>query len=629
MNLISRLFQDKAIDDIAYHFSRFIAAFADTDDTDVLLAAALVSHATANGDVCLDLGQVAGTEFDAPPDGQSAVVYPEYTVWKDKLSKSSAVGRPGDYKPLILDRAGRLYLYRYWAYEQRLANAILRLKDSPKHLIHSHGLKKRLSDFFPESADSGNREQRLAAVVSLIQPFSIITGGPGTGKTTVVGKIIALMTEQWLPEPPRIVLAAPTGKAAVRLAESIKKVKSALNLCHEISKAIPDSTTTIHRLLQPVPGTPYFRYHSENPLPVDMLVVDEASMVDTALMAKLMDAMPKEAAIIIIGDKDQLASVEAGSVLGDICDRNRIHRFSRGFCSTVENLLGEKIDQKLISNTRSQGLQDHIVHLQKSFRFSEADSIAAFSRSLNAGEDEKAWQILNREQNDRLDCKPVSTRQELFQEIRKIVKHVFIPCITAPDPSEAITRFNHMQILCAVKKGDFGVDGINRMIESLLVHQGWIQRVGDAGGREADWWYHGKPILIIRNDYRLNLFNGDLGITFAEGFDDRQRLSVYFPSPDGGIRQFSINQLPAFETAFAMTVHKSQGSEFNQVILVLPQRDNPLLTRELLYTGATRARKKLLIWGREEVFRTAVRRKIIRHSGLRDALWGAGQGMPE
>jgi len=600
------------IGEIDFHFARFITGLCPQDDPDIFLGAALVSHVTGKGDVYLDLALAAETPLLENSDGPVALKCPQLSIWTEKLWASPVVGRPGQFRPLILDRKNRLYLYRYWDYEKKLSDSVLKRVQADINHIDTAQLKDSLERLFPLNSSDGVDWQKVAALAVMFNKFCVISGGPGTGKTFTVAKILALLREQRGGGRLEIFLAAPTGKAAARLSESIRTAQKTLNCRQDIRDAIPSESYTIHRLLKPIPGSPYFYYNAENPLPADVVVVDEASMVDLALMSKLVAAIPIDARLILIGDKNQLASVEAGSVLGDICDRNRVHGFSERFQKRFEEITGQELHVSADHNKTGSGLQDCIVVLKESFRFAHSSAIGRLSRSVNHGDVEKVIDLLKTPRSD-ISWQDTLNRNNVLQALAKQVVKGYSGYLSTPDPHEALEQLNRFKILCAVNIGPLGVNAVNRLSEQVLSREGFITPEQE--------WYPGRPVLITRNDYHLGLFNGDIGITLRSHDSDKEELWVYFAGDSGEFRRFLPHRLPEHETAFAMTVHKSQGSEFDEVLLVLPEKDYPVLTRELFYTAITRVRERISIWGSEEIISTAISRKIERTSGLRDALW--------
>jgi exodeoxyribonuclease V alpha subunit len=594
---LSLLYESGSFSLIDLRFAEFIAKLAKKSTPDILLAAALVSRHKQAGHICLDLSSLKKAELPVP--------CPEPEEWLVTLRESDAVGHPGEYKPLILDDKGRLYLYRYWDYQEKLAFLIReRVNEAPKDLDRLL-LKEGLDRVFPDNGSNETDWQKVAAFTALTKKFCVISGGPGTGKTATIAKILSLILEQNSRQ--KIALAAPTGKAAARLQESVSRSKKNI-----FSDNIPEPASTLHRLLGTIPGSPYFRYNAKNRLSADVVVIDEASMVDMAMMSKLVQALSPSARLILLGDKDQLASVEAGAVLGDICDTGNIHSFSEAFRRDFRNIA----DGPLSVPSKAQDepkICDCIVQLQKSYRFGEDSGIRAVSHAVNSGEPETALQYMHAEKYKDICWKNLPGSDLLERNLRDAATEGFEDYLKAvDDPFQVFRLFDRFRILCALKSGPFGVPEINKVIERILKRRGLI-----LPDRK---WYKGRPVLITSNDYNLRLFNGDVGIVLPDPGSGGD-LRVFFPNEGEAPRKLHPLRLPEHETVYAMTVHKSQGSEFDKVILLLPDRDSPVLTRELIYTGITRARDRVEIWGTESVFRNAVRRRIERTSGMRDALW--------
>jgi exodeoxyribonuclease V alpha subunit len=616
-NTITTLDNSGIFSEMDIHFARFILRFCVDPDPDIFLAAALVSRATANGDICLNLDFMSETILLEEQAGHDPVFCPPSVKWRQQLKAHTAVGKPGDRCPLILDDHNRLYLYRYWEYETKLSSAIHARATGELSDFRPGKVKACLDRLFP-AGDEGVDYQKVAAVTALRKRFSVITGGPGSGKTHAIAGILALILECTGRDKLNINLTAPTGKAAARLGQSIRQAKEHLNCSCALKDGIPGEVFTIHRLLRPITGTPYFRYNCDNLLPADVVVVDEASMVDLALMSKLLQAVAPDARLLIVGDKDQLASVEAGSVLGDICDRQVIHGYSKDFLEQIEELTG--ISRKYFTQTsaNSPGLQDCIGALQKSYRFSSRSGIGAISRAINLGDIEKSMALLKNPLETAVSWSEIGSQNKLNSQLAPIIIDGYRKYLTIKDPMLAMDAFNEFKILCALKIGPFGVTSVNHLAEQVLLRENLIG--GHPVGSHP--WYKGRPVMITRNDYSLGLYNGDIGITLPDPDASDDRLHVYFQDASGGVRRFLPHRLPEHETVYAMTVHKSQGSEFDHIILILPDKDYPLMTRELIYTGLTRARQKVSIWGTEPVLTTAISRKIERSSGLREALWG-------
>lgn len=612
---------------IDVHFARLLSRLNREAVPELVFAAAMVSRSTREGHICLNLREVAGKSLANDPE---ALLCPNLLDWSEKLLESAVVGRPGEYKPLILDHGHRLYLYRYWRYQHNLAEAIkARLAGPPPGgntaAFGGAVLPSLLDRLFPSPPGGDVDWQKVAALAALSKTFCVISGGPGTGKTTTVAKILALLLEHDPSGNRRVAMAAPTGKAAARLEEAIKDAKQELNCPKPVKQAIPETASTIHRLLGAIQGSPYFRHHEGNPLPVDVLVVDEASMVDLALMSKLFQALPPSARVVLLGDKDQLASVEAGAVLGDICETGERASFSEDFVRAVEVLCSCRLDREFNTEHPTEKPKDCIIQLQKSYRFSDASGIGLLSQKVRDSDVSGAMTILEAEKFRDVSWHKISSGSLLADSIRSQVSEGFrdyfqeIEKIRFQPGGEAVTRIQEVfrlltkfRILCAVREGFCGVAALNDLVEHLFEKHLFL--------RKDRAWYVGRPILISRNDYNLRLFNGDVGIFLPDLFTGTGSR-VFFAGPEGRFRAFHPLRLPEHETVYAVTVHKSQGSEFSNVMFILPDRDSPLLTRELVYTAITRAKERVSLWGQESVFRTAVSRSTRRLSGLSDELW--------
>jgi exodeoxyribonuclease V alpha subunit len=609
--VLNRLYDNGILSALDIHFARFLSRLADKNVSGLSLAASLVSSYTRQGHVCLDLSSVEGKELLQGENGIDPVVCPELNTWCKQLRETAVVGNPGEYKPLILDDRSRLYLFRYWEYQEKLA-------DSIRRRIHDTGvdsdiglLKEELIRLFPFNETEEINWQRVAAFTALTKQFCVISGGPGTGKTSIVATILALLLKQAKSERLRIALIAPTGKAAAKLQEAIRSMKTKLACPNSIKEEIPEEASTIHRMLGFIPDSPYFRHNAKNTLPVDVVVVDEASMVDLALMSKLIQALPLQARIMLLGDKDQLASVEAGAVLGDICDTGTEHSFSQGFCKDCKEVTGYTIHTQQNVTPESE-IRDCIIQLEKNYRFGSDSGIGAVSYAVNTGDGDRAIKCMKSAVYEDITWKSLPHPNDLPQVIKATIIQGYGDYLRARNPFEVFQVFERFQILCAIRQGPFGVAALNILAEKILREESLIN--------PDRRWYPGRPVLITRNDYTLRLFNGDMGIVLSDPSVNNE-LRVFFPSTDGTVKKFHPFRLPEHETVYAMTVHKSQGSEFDKVLLVLPDRESPVLTRELIYTSITRAKKSVEIWGNENVFRTAVSRYIERTSGLRDALW--------
>ena len=542
----------------------------------------LLSQAVGQGHVCLDLEEIAG-QLARVPGREEPLRLPDAASLITALRSLPTLGRPGEHRPLILDDADRLYLYRYFRYEAQLSDAIRARAASESVGPDDAALAAQLDRYFAPSKNTEDR-QRQAALTALRWRFSVISGGPGTGKTTTVVRILGLLLESPGGERLRIAMAAPTGKAAARLASSIAALRESLPCTDEVKRAVPGQVTTIHRLLGTLPGSTGFRHNERNPLPCDAVIVDEASMVDLPLMTALVSALPPQARLILIGDRDQLASVEAGAVLGDICRAAESPGSAVAGCVTV---------------------------LDRNYRFGDGSGIAALSRAVNAGDDREALRLLaDAGSSPAISTEPTPTRDTMKKRLAAPVLEGFRAYLEAETPAEALRLFDRFRILTALREGPWGATGMNHAAETLLHEAGLLTSSAP--------FYRVRPVLVTENDYIHKLFNGDTGIILPDPKTGHFR--AFFAAPDGTIRAIPPEFLPRHETAFAMTVHKSQGSEFDRVLMVLPPDDTILLTRELIYTGITRAKQSVTIWSEETVFSAAVKRRTERRSGLRERL---------
>lgn len=560
-------------------------------------AVKLVSAHTGKGHICLDLTTVAGCAVE---EGQVEVL-PSLKELAGILLESGVVGRPGDNSPLILD-SPLLYLQRYYQYEKAISSFVLdRAARSVDGDVERVG--NIVTRLFPEDpGDDGINWQKVASLAAFSKSLSVISGGPGTGKTTTVARLLALCLEMEEEKELKIMLAAPTGKAAARLQEALARAKEALPCSEELKGRMTAEAMTVHRLLGR--GRAGFQYNEENPLSADIVVVDEASMVDLPLMARLMAAIPEKCRLILLGDRHQLASVQPGAVFGDLCQAARTG-FSHHF-----NAYASGAGIAPLPVEEDDRLSDLYVELKKSYRFKKDSGIFAVSIAVKEGAGEKALALMKDEKFadvrwrdlDGMERDVFST--QLVARVQDHMKYV----LDASSPEEALPRMNSFAVLCARRHGRLGVKNINSLATAALA--------GDRAGA-ADW-YHGRPVMVRRNHYGRQLYNGDSGLFWGEN-DETGLVQVYF-AIGSSIREFLPQQLPDHETAYAMTVHKSQGAEFEHVLLILPDEPSQVVTSELIYTALTRARKSIEVWGSEAAFKDAVSTKVIRRSGLVKAL---------
>ena len=590
------------------HFADFIKAAATADTAVLWVLTAILSNGVGSGDTCLDLKQVAGKEIKI---GDVVTPIPVFDELSSLLQKSAVVGTKADCRPLILDPTGRLYLYRYWHYEHGLAQTLLD-KGSSIATYDAVVVKDGLERLFPAKMGTQIDWQQVATLAAIRKKFCVISGGPGTGKTSTVVKIIALLLEQPTKHPLRIALAAPTGKSAARLKESISQMVGQLNCSATIKGQIPTDVLTIHRLLGYISGSVQFRHNQENQLPYDVVIIDEASMVPLTLMAKLVAALKPAARFILLGDKNQLASVDAGAVLGAICGSHKTEPFSTSFNQLVNSMQsGDKVSLP-VSPDPIPILVDTQIILKLNYRFGDTSGIDALSKAINCGDGTEALSLLDNQAFGDVNWQQASAPTKLPHQLTKLVISGYEKYLTATTVAESLAFFDQFRILCPLRQGDYGVDSINALVEKILVNAGLINL--------QQRWYHGRPVMVTVNDYNLQLFNGDIGIVRQES-ETSTTQRVFFPAANGELRSIPVTRLPAHETVYAMTVHESQGSEFERLLLLLPNYDSEKLTRELLYTAVTRAKLQVNIWGERRSFVAATARQINRSSGLEDALW--------
>lgn len=626
MTLLDELRATALLLPVDLHFARTLLRIAGEEDETMALAAALLSRHLRQGHVCLDLERIDREGLSLHDDDGNAIAglsLPTTGELLQALEASSLVGEDEVATPLVLDAQRRLYLRRLWAQQRSLALAIRQRAESEAYAWPEQELDAALDRLFPGSSNSepttsgaagaGKPDRQRQAVERAARyGFSVISGGPGTGKTFTVVKILALLVEASLRRgapAPRIRLAAPTGKAAARLVESIRNAKSKLNAGPAVLEAIVEEASTLHRLLGATGGaTTHYRRNRLSPIVADIIIVDEASMVDLSLMARLFDASRPATRLILLGDKDQLASVEAGSVLGDIA--------SLGASS------GDRAEA-----AESSALARAITILDKSYRFhggiaKVAEAIRQIDdRSTSSRERgvERVIAMLREGRHDDIRLVELGEGNAAYEALRAPILEGLRALFEVEGDAERLAHLDRFRILCAHRRGRLGVEGINEFVTRALLDEGWLQ-IGDEpllGGEPPTGFYAGRPVLITHNDYELGLYNGDLGITVPL---DRGAFQVLFPTAEGKARTIAVSRLPAHETAFAMSVHKSQGSEVDEIAVLLPERPSPVLCRELLYTAITRAKKHVVVYGSEAIVRHALTTRIVRDSGLRDAI---------
>ncbi|MCP9491021.1 MAG: exodeoxyribonuclease V subunit alpha [Solirubrobacteraceae bacterium MAG38_C4-C5] len=620
-----REFNDAGVLGVAdVHVALRLAELGGESDAAVILAAALAARAPRLGHVCVDLTTIRETATVDSELSQdlSALAWPQPAAWVSRVGASALVGADGDdasVRPLRL-AAGLLYLDRYWREEQAVAADVRRLAEGETAEVDRAVLAAGLARLFAGQTDS---RQCLAAGAAVLRRFCVVAGGPGTGKTTTVARIVALLYEQasaaGRPEP-LVALAAPTAVAAARLEEAVHDEAVSLPVDPALGDRLAGlSASTLHRLLGWRPDShSRFRHHRANRLPHDVVVVDETSMVSLSLMGRLLEAVRPQARLIVIGDPGQLTSIEAGAVLGDVVGpaadglvmsadmRSRLAQATGRAVEAADPPPGcAGVGDGIVVLDRVHRYGGAIARVAESIRAADADGVMA---ALDAGGEGVTWIVADiAEPGAEAALAPV--RDEAVRSA-----HAVIDAARAGHAPEALDALAGFRVLCAHRRGDHGVTTWMARIER------WLAQEIDGFAAEGEW-YAGRPLLVTENDYALRLYNGDTGVVVA-GADGRPTAAF---ERRGEIVEIRPSRLSAVDTVYAMTVHKSQGSQFDTAAVLLPPPDSRILTRELLYTAVTRARERLVLVGTQDAVRAAVERPIARASGLMGRLWEGGE----
>lgn len=611
--LVDSFAEAGALEAADVHVARLLARVAPEADERVLLAAALAVRAVRNGAVCVDLLDVAGTVGQAVDDADGPALpaepadapdlpWPEPDGWLRACTASHLVATASEQRHPLHLSGTRLYLDRYWADEQQIRAALTRWGRRTPPEVDAGALRGHVHRFFTGEAPD---HQRLAAAAAATGWFTVVAGGPGTGKTTTVARLLATL-QALEPRQLRVALAAPTGKAAARLQDAVTTELARLEANGEPVPG-PFTASTVHRLLGARPDRrTRFRRNRTNHLPHDVVVVDEASMLPLTLVARLLEALRPDTRLVLVGDPDQLVSVEAGAVLGDI-----VHRAPRPGPDARTDLLARLLPADVAPHDEVRDeLRADVVRLRTNHRFDAQAALVDLADAVRRGDADAAAAVLQRG-DPALEHVDVDASQAAASQLVTLRQDVIDQAVDvdraarAGDAERALEALGRHRLLCAHREGRYGVTGWGTRVFAWLAEQ--IPDYGRGGE-----FYLGRPLLITANDYDVGLFNGDMGVVVVR--DDRMVAAF---GADGPLVQPS--RLSAVQTPHAMTVHKAQGSEADGVTVVLPPPDSPLLTRELLYTAITRARSHVRVIGTEQSIRQAVGRPIQRASGLRDS----------
>lgn len=574
-DFVSKL-RSAGMSELACQFSQFIQRLDNSGDNVIAITAALVSEANSQGHVCLNLALAVNNESLLP-----LALPAKLSDWIRRLKQSHVVGESGVSAPLILTEQGLVYLYRYWQDEQQVANAILQ-RLQPLALVNKKQCQQDFADW--RSDIEGVDWQKVAVLMAMTRKFTIISGGPGTGKTTIVLRLLNMLFNQ--DSGLKIALAAPTGKAAARLQQSIND-----------SGQSDIEAKTLHRLLGITTHNEHGRYSQQRPLAIDVVIVDEASMIDISLMAKLIKSLSENTRLILLGDSQQLASIESGAVLANLCRDQPA--FSTDFLALLSEVTG-----LTLANNEKQGqsaLKDSVVKLQHSYRFDQQSDIGKLAKAVQTGNEQAVFEVITSPEYNMWE-QPVDSgggAQQVYDGYRPY----FDAVVNGADAETCLQEFERFRVLCALKQGPESVSSVNELISRKLLKQGWRTNLD---------FYHGRPIMVTQNDYRQHLFNGDTGLVLR---DQTGQLKACFYS-ENSLRWFELTRLPAHETAFAITVHKSQGSEFDKVCILLPEQDSAILNRELLYTAITRAKKQVMLLCTQTILTKTISTQHQRQSGL-------------
>jgi exodeoxyribonuclease V alpha subunit len=630
--------QLKGVEAIDYFMANQITIELEQKDNELLFHLLLALQGTLRqGHSCLPIEAVAEQQLwldnkKEPTSGKQLAGYyfpshKEISHYLDTL----AIG-VDDAAAIVFDTFSSdkkaLYLRRYWQFETEVAIALQqRINFTPLTSKVVLDAKEIYSKLFPNAVSNQNNEadwQQVAVANSLGRRLSIISGGPGTGKTYTVTRLLACLQAVHKGQL-KIIMAAPTGKAAQRLKESIAETKNNFftaqgtqSMSREIINSIPEEASTLHRLLGFRPKSLQLKHDAKNPLNCDVLLIDEVSMIDLPMMARLLRAIPEQSSLILLGDANQLPSVETGCVLADIsCQPHPGYTIEA--VKQIYAISGQKVKENESSH------YSHLTLLTQSRRF--GGQIGEIAKEVINADANASWNrlIKHEQKNSRFDLSKKTQLTYLHNRLfdawlSHACQFYFLKISQSNNLAEAFSALACFRILVPTRVGERGVIQLNQTIEQQLASKNKAVQVGKN--------YKGRPIMVIQNSYSSHLFNGDIGLLWPDndGTDDKGKLVAWFEQSEGQYRQVSLARLPAIETVYAMTIHKTQGSEFEQVAIVLPLHtpENSLISPELLYTGLTRAKKQLSIIANEQVWKSALKNRTARYSGLKERLYNQG-----
>ncbi|WP_457552469.1 exodeoxyribonuclease V subunit alpha [Desulfobacula sp.] len=546
---LGNLFDQHFFSNLDYFFAESMAKAFGEKDPIVLSSCALISKYLFEGHICLDIKEMSETFRPVSENYNDLVQFPGLSAWLKALQNSAMVS-DNTQTPLVLDSNHRLYFSKYYDFQNRLAKNIgqrifLKPSGTAATIIND------MLDIYFKPDDLHSRNQRKAVKNAVLNYFTIVSGGPGTGKTfvtSVIKKIVLSCAKKKNLSEPKIICVAPTGKAASKM----------------------DQGSTIHSILRPLKNRLGFYYHKTNPLQADVVIIDESSMIDIILLTRLLEAIPMTAKVVILGDKHQLSSIQAGSVFSDIC--------------------------------KAKGLSSILFNLDYNFRSKGKTGIENLSKAINNNDAQRVEDILTSRRYPDVVFESLKDEGLVDRAVKTFILKGYKSFVTAGTIEAALNELDDFKILCAHNSGEFGTLQINHLCEKVLRSENNF----DIQNRPK------KIIMVNTNDYKKGLFNGDTGIVFEK----EEEANTFFNTFDNTIKKYRASDLKGFDTAFAITIHKSQGSEFNIVLMILPDKISPVVTRQLLYTGVTRAKTKIIIVGNMDIIKKALNISVKRTSGL-------------